>query len=35
MSHMLHLIAATPKKGGTGYNETYLGLLYPTEDYKV
>eukprot|EP00243_Klebsormidium_subtile_P003998 TRINITY_DN17780_c0_g1_i1.p1 TRINITY_DN17780_c0_g1~~TRINITY_DN17780_c0_g1_i1.p1 ORF type:complete len:142 (+),score=24.83 TRINITY_DN17780_c0_g1_i1:514-939(+) len=26
---------ATPKKGGTGYNETYLGLLYPTEDYKV
>ncbi|KAI5071177.1 hypothetical protein GOP47_0013428 [Adiantum capillus-veneris] len=24
-----------PKKTGTTMNETFLGLLYPTEDYKV
>jgi hypothetical protein len=24
-----------PKKPGVSLNETYLGLLYPTEDYRV
>eukprot|EP00244_Chara_vulgaris_P014369 TRINITY_DN8964_c0_g1_i1.p1 TRINITY_DN8964_c0_g1~~TRINITY_DN8964_c0_g1_i1.p1 ORF type:complete len:144 (-),score=24.09 TRINITY_DN8964_c0_g1_i1:128-559(-) len=26
---------SVPKRGSSGLNETFLGLLYPTEDYKV
>lgn len=29
------LAVSNPKKTGTTMNETFLGLLYPTEDYKV
>ncbi|XP_041014492.1 trafficking protein particle complex subunit 2-like protein isoform X2 [Juglans microcarpa x Juglans regia] len=33
--HTVQLLVNNPKKSGPTLNETFLGLLYPTENYKV